>query len=289
MIKIFQNINYKLTASLNHQFDFSSVNRRFSLVFFTTFTAFFFLNFFEPFGLYYDKSTPAQEVFVELFIAMTIAFVVLIITQFVIKPLLNFFVSTIWAITGWFFLEAIFVAAGWTFLDFIIDAKGNTFVYLLGENLLAYVLIMILPYYLFITYIYFKDKLKLVEKNKQTIQKEITNISFKDESGETKLIIESKNLLYIKSADNYVEINYFENNIPKNTLIRNSLKNLESDLIDYPIIRCHRSFIINTKRIESAKKTTSGFDVKMQLISDLTIPVSRSYVSELKKHTVTFN
>jgi len=289
MRKPFQPIKNKLIASLNYQFDFSSVNRRFSLVFFTTFAAFFFLNFFEPFGLYYDKSTPPQEVFVELFIAITIAFVILVITQFVLRPLLQFFISNIWAITGWFLLEAILVSAGWSFLGFIIDTKSKTFIYLLAENFLAYVLIMFLPYFLFTAYIYFKDKINIVEIDKQTIDKERTSISFKDETEDIKLIIKAENLLFIRSADNYVEINYLENNCSKKILIRNSLKNIETDLKDHPIIRCHRSFIINTRRIESAMKTTSGFDIKLQLISDVTIPVSRSYVSELKKYFAVSN
>jgi len=285
MRSIFQNIKCKFIASLNYQFDFSSVNRRFSLVFFTTFAAFVFLNFFEPFGLYYDKSISAQEVFVELFIAITVAFVILTITQFVLRPLFNFFISNIWALVVCFFCEAIIISAGWSLLDVLLETKEKSLIALYGENFLAYVLIMCLPYSLFIIYIYFKDKISVVNVSKDNEKIKTRNISFKDESNEVKLIIGSENLLYIKSADNYVEVNYLENDSCKKTLIRNSLKNIEADLLEYPVIRCHRSFMINTKRIESAKKTTSGFDVKMQFISDSIIPVSRSYVSELKKYT----
>ena len=289
MNKFYHNIKHKLNRGLKHRFDFKSVNRRFSLVFFTTFSSFIFLNFFEPFGLYYDKSIPAQEVFVELFIATTIAFVMLSITQFVLRPLLNFFISNIWLIAGWFLFEAVIVAIVWSFLDYVIEEKSQPFIYFLVENFLAYVLIMFLPYFLFIAYIYFRDKVNVVETDRQIVQNERTNISFKDETGDIKLIVDSENLLFIQSSDNYVEINYIESNIPKKILIRNTLKNLEIDMQHFPIIRCHRSFMINTKRIESAKKTASGFDVKMQMISAITIPVSRSYVSELKKQTTSFN
>jgi DNA-binding LytR/AlgR family response regulator len=274
---------------LYYKFDLSSTNRRFSLVFFTTISAFLFLNFFEPFGLYYDKTTPAQEVFVELFVAMTFGFVILIISQFVLRPLFNFFKSTIWGVLGWFLLEALMVAITWSFLDAAIKSKQTSFTVLWLENIVAYSVIMFLPYFIFIGYTYFKDKLLIIKDRETTTESAKQTISLKDESGETRLILDIENLLFIRSADNYIEVNHLENNIHKKTLIRNSIKKLETELYSSPVIRCHRSYMLNTKKIESAIKTSSGFSVRIQHFADTTIPVSRSYISELKKYATSFN
>ncbi len=273
---------------LNHKFDFTSINRRFSLVFFATLTAFLFLNFFEPFGIYHDGTTSKQDVFVELFVAMSFVFMVMIFTQFVIRPFFKQYRNNIGGIVLWFLIEAVLCANIWTFLTlFVKDAQNITTSALSvwGENFVAYLAVMFLPYALFIFYINMKDKAKPNEIHQKDIEIKPKTVAIKDESGEIKLILDTDNLVYIQSADNYIEINYLEEDILKKELIRNSLKNIEEMLNDSPIIRCHRSFMLNTQKIESAKKTTAGFEVKLRNISDTIIPVSRSYVSELKKYT----
>jgi DNA-binding LytR/AlgR family response regulator len=149
---------------------------------------------------------------------------------------------------------------------------------------------MLLPYSIFMIVTYYKDKSKdfkeiHLEPNIDTGK----TVIIRDNSGVEKLILAIDNILYIKSADNYVEILHIENGEPTKTLIRNTIKNFETDFKDLPIIRCHRSFMINTKKIESARKTSSGFDVKINHISETIIPVSRSYVSELKKYATLLN
>jgi DNA-binding LytR/AlgR family response regulator len=149
---------------------------------------------------------------------------------------------------------------------------------------------MFLPYSIFMIVTYYKDKSKeFKETHLKTNIDTSKTVIIRDDSGVEKLILAIDNILYIKSANNYVEILYIENEEPTKTLIRNTIKNLETYFRDLPIIRCHRSFMINTKKIESARKTSSGFDVRINHISGTIIPVSRSYVSELKKHAELFN
>ncbi|MEO1654426.1 MAG: LytTR family DNA-binding domain-containing protein, partial [Bacteroidota bacterium] len=51
------------------------------------------------------------------------------------------------------------------------------------------------------------------------------------------------NLIYIKSADNYVEVYYLENDQLKKKLIRHNLKHIK---VDFPqLIQTHRSYLIN--------------------------------------------
>jgi DNA-binding LytR/AlgR family response regulator len=282
------NIINNILGLRKQKIDFSSTNRRFSLVFFTTISSFIFLNFFQPFGLYYDENISAQEVFVELFLAMTLVFVVLIISQFVLKPVFKAYELTIPVLVGWFFLEALLVSVLWTFLDIMIKIGYQSIIALWLENLVAYCLIMILPYSLFLVFTYYKGALLAVKENRDT-PLPLQHITIKDEAGEDKLVVDVQNLIYIKSADNYVEVYYTENNNLTKALVRNTIKKLETDLSDTSVIRCHRSYMINSKKIESAKKTTAGFDVKLQQVSETIVPVSRSYVSELKRHTMTFN
>ncbi len=270
--------------------DINSANRKFYLVAFSVFVAFVFLNFFEPFGLYYDESISHEEVFIELFIAMLIAFIILLLLQFVVRVLFKINKFTPITLFLWFLFEAIFVAFAWSVLEIIGNDFPDSFLDEVLKNFVAYTLIMFLPYFLFVSYMHVKDVIKKLEnENREKIPESnfIKDITFKDENDTVKLVLKIDNLLFIQSADNYVEVNFFENGVLSKSLLRNSIKKLETTFANTPVIRCHRSFIVNTNNIELAKKTSSGFNLTLNKVPEVIIPVSKSYISEIKKFATT--
>jgi DNA-binding LytR/AlgR family response regulator len=78
--------------------------------------------------------------------------------------------------------------------------------------------------------------------------------------------IELKDILYIESLGNYVNI-YTDN---KRILAYLTLKGLESQLPAAEFLKIHQSFLVNCARIEAIEGNTV-------LIKDKTIPVSRNY------------
>ncbi len=276
----------QITKYLQADININSTNRKFYLVFFSVFTAFVFLNFFEPFGLYYDNTITHEEVFIELFIAMTLAFVVLLLLQFVVRALFKIDKFTILSLFFWFLFEAFCVSLVWVIFEFLDEDFSGDFLTVWFENFTAYTLIMFFPYFLYVSYLYIKDvitKLKNETLAKKSKNKPMQNITLKDENNIIKLILKTDNLLFIQSADNYVEVNFLKEGVVTKTLLRNSVKKLEAMFINTPIIRCHRSYIVNTNKVESATKTSTGFNIELSHISGLTIPVSKSYISEFKK------
>ncbi len=270
--------------------DINSANRKFYLVAFSVFVAFVFLNFFEPFGLYYDESISHEEVFIELFIAMLIAFIILLLLQFVVRVLFKINKFTPITLFLWFLFEAIFVAFAWSVLEIIGNDFPDSFLDEVLKNFVAYTLIMFLPYFLFVSYMHVKDVIKKLEnENREKIPESnfIKDITFKDENDTVKLVLKIDNLLFIQSADNYVEVNFLENGVLSKSLLRNSIKKLETTFANTPVIRCHRSFIVNTNNIELAKKTSSGFNLTLNKVPEVIIPVSKSYISEIKKFATT--
>lgn len=86
----------------------------------------------------------------------------------------------------------------------------------------------------------------------------------------------------IKSADNYVEIVYKQDDSFKKSLIRNTLKNIELQLKEYPnFFRCHRICIINLFYIEKLNKNFNGYWLTIKGYEEQ-IPVSRQYLLKLK-------
>ncbi len=90
------------------------------------------------------------------------------------------------------------------------------------------------------------------------------------------LNIESANLLYIQSSDNYLDIYYLENNKVNHRFVRNTLSWIEKSKLHPDLVRCHRSFIININNVLSVKSNPSGYKVIMKYIKR-DIPLSRKY------------
>ncbi len=121
--------------------------------------------------------------------------------------------------------------------------------------------------------------LKINEYEKNSGQKEINIFSANKSDNVT---LKSKDIIHIKSADNYIEIFYLENDSIEKKIIRNTLKDIETQLSEYKnIIRCHRTSLINIFYIEKLTRDYSGYSL---LVSELAekVPVSRQYVLQIK-------
>jgi DNA-binding LytR/AlgR family response regulator len=100
------------------------------------------------------------------------------------------------------------------------------------------------------------------------------------------LLINIKNLLLIKSANNYIEVFWLEDEHTHKTLIRNTLTNVENQLLKYPeIIRCHRTALINKSYIEKKLSSSGGLQLKLRGIEGM-VPVSRQYAIKVKEQVV---
>ena len=98
------------------------------------------------------------------------------------------------------------------------------------------------------------------------------------------LRLNPKDILYIGSDDNYVDIHYINNGIRDKIVFRSSLKNIESQLVNLisPIYRCHRQYLINVKCFSIKKKSSKNMMIALKDYDDL-IPVSRQYADSIKK------
>jgi hypothetical protein len=88
--------------------------------------------------------------------------------------------------------------------------------------------------------------------------------------------------LYAESDGNYVVFYLNINSQVKKEIIRNSINNIEQQLSGIPyILRIHRAFIVNLKKVRSRQGNTLGYLIKLNE-SEFKIPVSR-------KNTKVFN
>jgi DNA-binding LytR/AlgR family response regulator len=129
-------------------------------------------------------------------------------------------------------------------------------------------------------------------KEKKTLQKQIANceednlnktIEFASENNNDKLNLKVTDVGFIRSADNYVEIVYKEDENFRKKLLRNSLKNMEQQLKPYmSFVRCHRTCIVNTLMTEKLNKSFGNYSLTISGYPEQ-IPVSRQYLLILRE------
>ncbi|MFC2129646.1 LytTR family DNA-binding domain-containing protein [Bacteroidota bacterium] len=106
---------------------------------------------------------------------------------------------------------------------------------------------------------------------------------FYSESQNDKLEVLPEYLMLVKSADNYVEIVYRDEDELKQKLLRNTLKNIHQQLKKYPeFVRCHRTCIVNSEYILNLTNSYKGHRLKI-LHYEEEIPVSRQYLLDIKE------
>lgn len=95
-----------------------------------------------------------------------------------------------------------------------------------------------------------------------------------------KLQISVEDLLYIESNGNYIDFYLIEEEKIIKKTIRNSLNDIEKQLIDFPFcVRTHRAFMVNLNFIHDKKGNAQGYRLKLKNTNE-EIPVSRKKIAE---------
>lgn len=107
---------------------------------------------------------------------------------------------------------------------------------------------------------------------------------FTSDTHNDKIEIHPDDVILVKSADNYVNIIYKEEEEVKQKMLRNTLKHIHAQLRKYPeFLRCHRTCIINTLYIVNLTNSYKGY--RLQLLDyEEEVPVSRQYILAVKEY-----
>jgi len=110
-----------------------------------------------------------------------------------------------------------------------------------------------------------------------------SNISFLSDNKSDNITLPAEDVAFIRSADNYVEFVFREGELFKKKLLRNTLKNLEYQLRQFPaFVRCHRICIVNIHYVANLNKEYNNTSLSIRGY-DEQIPVSRQYLLRVKE------
>ena len=145
-------------------------------------------------------------------------------------------------------------------------------------------LVLLIPYSVLWLYFSWREKNKQLQKiadSGEAIFDSMDMVTFRDEKGTMRLSIKLADLLYLQASDNYVTIVYNHQEKQAKYLLRSSLKIVQEELKHLPLIRCHRSYMVNFEKVKIIRREKDGLKLELETIEPTEIPVSKTYVEEV--------
>lgn len=254
------------------------------MIYFTAAFALLFINIFQPFSSrswYPDVSEFKYFAFSSLIILL--GMLVVVVSRVIMLARAKKSPILYWQYVLWIAAEIAAMALFYAlFAKFVPkEGAGRDFMDIYRESVVNTSLILLLSYAILWLYFSWQEKKRLLEnmghgKPVETYGKLLA--AFPDEKGELKISVLLESLLYIDSADNYITIHYMNKSKLSHFLLRNSLKWIDENLAENtPLVRCHRSYMVNLDNVKVLKKTKEGIMLELDADSAPDIPVSKTY------------
>jgi glucose-6-phosphate-specific signal transduction histidine kinase len=258
------------------------INKKKNIVRLVGFTALFalvFINIYKPFS-----SSGWYKVSEFMFFVYSSIIILTGVLVVVISRLIMYFYSkrhkiSYWKYGIWVFIEIFLMSCFYTFYTLLLNTDRDIMEIFEG-SLKNTTLVLLLPYIVLWFYFGWRDsveKLAVIENPDEMTFVLPGSIAFTDEKGVLRLSLSGSDLLYIESSDNYVLIHYTVNEKIKRYLLRNTLKNLEKELENTMVTRCHRSFLVNLERAKVIRRDRDGLYIELDAPGSEDIAVSKSY------------
>jgi hypothetical protein len=250
------------------------------LILFTALFALVFINIYAPFGVEYWFKISKWGLLAYSSLIILTGVLVVVVSRIIMYHYSKNHPIKLWIYLAWVAVEVFCMALFYTLFESLILKDERFFMDMLKLSIQNTALVLLLPYSVLWLYFSWHDKkFKLEQLESGKFNVDTRNlVSFKDERGTLRLSVKQTDLLYLESADNYVKVHYKEHNKSTSYLLRNSLKKLETELPEDFFIRCHRSYLINMKLINTIKREKEGVFLELDTEPVIRIPVSKTYI-----------
>jgi hypothetical protein len=253
------------------------------LVLFTAAFALVFINVYAPFGVDVWFSVTRWTLLLYSSIITLTGVLVVVISRIIMYHSRHRYTIRLWHYLVWIMAEVFFMGLFYSLYQKLILTDPRFLPDLIVVSVQNTALVLLLPYSVLWLYFSWSENKRKLELMGQVQEHQKGMIHFNDERGSLRLSLKTENLLYLEAADNYIYIHYLDNGRPERQLLRNNLKKLDDELADSPLVRCHRSFMVNCEKVKLIRRGKDGLQLELDLPELLTIPVSKTYVNEVMR------
>lgn len=201
---------------------------------------------------------------------------------------------------AWLMCENIVISLGYTILTFqLLPGITSSSIPAIAVRVLFFVtMITAIPYSLVTLYVAYRTKgeeLEAALDERDRLRGELRAgraasetataaapqlpqmINLYDNNGTLRLTITVDSLYYLESQDNYVKVHYKHNDKFSVYMLRSRTSSIEESLAGTGMIRCHRSYIINVRKIAFIGEEHKSYYVTLNDEQIKRIPVSKRY------------
>ncbi len=260
---------------------------------FSVLFALVFLNIYIPFS---DTAWFGLGDSVMFFLTLAFAFaaiMILVASRVMMYRSKNLFDLTYITYTLWCILEIVVISAVYTKVTMDITSPNDEAGWeIFGRTLLYATIALGVPYLIAGMYFAIIDKNKTIRLmnydnvvTDDPVKPETQKITLFDNSGSLKLSLSTENLYYIESDDNYIKVWYTDaKGELKQYMLRCRLKTVEESFKGSCLVRCHRKYIVNIKKVKVLRKESEGYvlDLDNEEIQPLT--VTKTYTDSVLSH-----
>ena len=198
----------------------------------------------------------------------------------------------VWHYLVWVLAEVMFMALFFSLFEKLVLKDDGIFMDLLKIAAKHTALVLLLPYAVLWLYFSWDDKqqqLKQLTEGVVMPDNSRNMIPFYDERGGLKFSIKMGSLLYIESADNYVNIFYLDNAKVLRYTLRSTIMRMEEFFDGTETIRCHRSYMVNFERVKMLRKKRHELTLELDAPGVLEVPVSKTYIKNVMETFTKFS
>jgi hypothetical protein len=252
------------------------------LILFTSLFALVFINAYSPFGADRWYNLTRLEFFTYSSLTILLGVLVVVISRIIMYHFCKRHSLNIWQYLIWIFAEIFSMAVAYAMFEKLFLKDIRIFSDLVKNSSRNTALVLLLPYSVLWLYFSWRDKKEQIERLADyppSLESTRNMIPFYDDKGILKFSIKKENLLYLESAENYVNICYLNKGKVSKYLLRDTLKKIEENFSGTEIIRCHRSYMVNFEKVKVIRKDRDGLKLEFDNPSVTDIPVSKTYIN----------
>lgn len=193
----------------------------------------------------------------------------------------------------WCVLEIGFICALYTYLTMeFIPSENESNVQVFSRAFQNGLIALGIPYLIAGMYFAIIDKnntIRLMSYDNvvtdEPIRPETQKITLFDNSGTLKMSLSPENLYYIESDDNYIKVWYSDSKGElKQYMLRCRLKTVEESFKDSGLVRCHRKYIVNIKKVKVLRKESDGYYLDLDNETIPPLSVTKTYADAVLSH-----
>jgi len=254
------------------------------LILFTSLFALVFINIYSPFGVdkWFNLTNLQFLTYSSLIILAGV--LVVVVSRIIMFQVCKRHIINIWEYLLWIFTEVFFMALFYALFEKLFLDDKRIFSDLVKLSARNTSLVLLLPYSVSWLYFSWRDKKEQIDRlaDVQSFSANTRNmIPFYDDKGVLKFSIKKENLLYLESAENYVNICYLNKGTVSKYLLRDTLKKIEESFSGTEIIRCHRSYMVNFDKVKVIRRDKDGLKLELDNPLVIDLPVSKTYVDSV--------